>query len=249
MKKIFALALICLFVASAASAMDAKELIKKNLEAMGGKDKIENVKTMKATGKALAQGMEFPFVMQQTRPNLMRLDVTVMGMEMIQAYDGNQGWAINPMMGSQNAEPMGELENKSFKMQSDMDGLLLNYKDKGYTVEYVGEADVEGTAAYQLKLDTHMDIVIDMFFDKEYFLVIKQSSTTNWEEKVIESDTFMSDFQEVGDGLVIPFSIETRMGETVVNQIVLETVEHNVDVDESIFAMPAALEPAATETK
>ena len=248
MKKIFALALICLFVASAASAMDAKELIKKNHEATGGLDKIQAIKSLSATGKALAQGMEFPFVMKQTRPNLMRLDVTVMGMEMVQAYDGEKGWGINPMMGSQDPQPMGELENKSFKLQSDMDGLLVNYEDKGYTVEYIGEADVEGTPTYQLRLDTHMDIVMDMFFDQEYFLVIKQSSTINWEEKVIESDTYMSDFQEVGDGLIIPFSIETRMGEATINQIVIESMEHNVEIDKSIFVMPA-VEPAATETK
>ena len=87
-----------------------------------------------------------------------------------------------------------------------------------------------------------------MFIDQEYFLVIKQSSTINWEEKVIESDTYMSDFQEVGDGIVMPFSIETRMGETTVNQIVMEKVEYNMDMDKSIFVMPV-VEPAAAETK
>lgn len=248
MKKIFALALICLFVTSAAGAMDTKELIEKSIEANGGRDKIAAVKSMTATGKALAQGMEFPFEMKQVRPNKMRLDVTIMGMQMVQAYNGENGWAINPMMGSQDPQPMGELENKSFKLQSDMDGLLINYKDKGYTVEYIGEADVEGTPVYQLRVDTNMDIVMDLFIDQEYFLVIKQSSTINWEEKIIESDTYMSDFQEVGDGLVIPFSIETRMGETTVNQIVMETIEYNMKIDDSIFVMPEAA-PAATETK
>jgi len=247
-KKIFALAIVCMLVAGISSAMDAKELIEKNTEAMGGLDKIMAVQSMTATGKALAQGMEFPFEMKQSRPNFMRLDVTVMGMQMVQAYDGEKGWAINPMMGSQDPQPMGELENKSFKMQSDMDGLLVGYEEKGYTVEYIGEAEVEGTPVYQLRLDTHMDIVIDLFIDQEYFLVIKQSATINWEEKVIESDTYMSDFQEVGDGLIMPFSVETRMGETTVNQIVMETVEHNTKVDMSIFAMPE-VEPAATETK
>ena len=248
MKKIFALAMVCMLIAGVSSAMDAKELIEKNIEAMGGLDKIQAVKTMTATGKALAQGMEFPFEMKQARPNFLRLDVTVMGMQMVQAYDGEKGWAINPMMGSQDPQPMGDLENKSFKMQADMDGPLINYEEKGYTVEYIGEAEVEGTPVYQLRLDTHMDIVIDMFFDQEYFLVIKQSSTINWEEKIIESDTYMSDFQEIGDGIIMPFAVETRMGENTVNQIVMEKVEHNMEFDESIFAMPA-VEPAATETK
>lgn len=58
----------------------------------------------------------------------------------------------------------------------------------------------------------------------------------------------MSDFQEVGDGIIMPFSIETRMGETTVNQIVMTKVEHNTEIDKSIFAMPV-VEPAANETK
>ncbi len=248
MKKLLALTLICILFAGVSLAMDADELIEKSIEATGGLDKIKAVKTMSATGKALAQGMEFPFEMKQSRPNFMRLDVTIMGMQMIQAYDGEKGWTINPMMGSQDPQPMGELENKSFKMQSDMDGLLVGYEEKGYTVKYIGEADVEGTPVFQLNVDTNEDIVMDLFFDQEYFLLIKLSSTITIDENIIESDTYMSDFQEVGDGLIVPFSVETRMGEATVNQIVLETVQHNVEIDESIFEMPAAA-PATTETK
>ena len=126
-------------------------------------------------------------------------------------------------------------------MQADMDGGLGNYKDRGYTVEYLGEEDVEGTACYKLRMDTKEDIVIDYYFDKEYFLVVKQGNTITMDENVIESDTYMSDYQEVGD-LIIPFAIETRMGDVVANNIVFETVEQNIDVDETIFAMPEKVE-------
>ncbi len=192
MKKSFALALTVilslLFLSGAALAMDADELIAKSIEATGGKDKITSVKTMTAKGKAMAQGMEFPFEMKQARPNLLRLDVTVMGMQMIQAFDGEKGWTINPMTGNPDPQPMGELENKGFKIQADLDGLLVDYQDKGYTVEYVGEAEVEGTEVYQLKLDTHDDIVIDLFFDKEYFLPIKSSTVINWVYDSVRAD-------------------------------------------------------------
>lgn len=249
MKRSMAVALLISFslvlTAGISSAMDAKELIEKNIEATGGLDNLKSKKAFTANGKALVQGMEFPFVMRQSRPNRMILEVEIMGMKMIQAYDGDKGWTINPMAGITVAQEMGELENKAFKMQADMDGLLINYEDKGYTVEYIGEGEVEGTPVYHLKLDTKDDIVIDLYFDQEYFLVIKQSSTTTWEEKIIESDSYMSDFQET-EGTIIPFSVETRMGETTVSTIVIETVEYTEKMDASIFAMPAA-EAAETE--
>jgi hypothetical protein len=230
-------------VALPATAMDVDELIAKNIDAQGGLEALKAIQSVRATGKALAQGMEFPFTMQQERPDHLRLDIEVMGMQMVQAYDGDDAWTINPMTGSQDPQPMGELEAKSFKMQADMDGLLVGYEKKGFTVAYAGEADVEGTPTHQLTLDTGQGIVIDMYMDAEYFLNIKQSATITWEGRTITQDTYFSDFKEVGD-LIMPHAIETRMGETTVSQIVLESVEHGVEVEPGIFAMP---EPAAAE--
>jgi outer membrane lipoprotein-sorting protein len=234
---VLSLAVVLLAGAGLAQAMDADELIAKNLEAMGGKDKLQALQTTKAIGKFLIQGMEIPFTMTQQRPNLLRIDAEAMGMSIVQAYDGEKGWSINPMAGATEPQLMGENENKAFKLQADMDGGLVNYAEKGYTVEYLGEEDVEGTPCHKMRLDTKQDIVIDMFMDKEYFLLIKMANTMMMDENKVETQTYMSDFQEV-NGLVVPFAIETRMGDMVVNQIQIEAMEQNVEVDPTIFVMP-----------
>ena len=226
---------------SPAGAVDADEIIAKNIEATGGLEKIKAIQTAKFTGKFLAQGMELPFVMTQRRPDRLRIEVEVMGMTMVQCYDGTKGWSINPMTGSPDPQPMSEVENKSFALQADMDGVLVDYRDKGYTVEYLGESDVEGTAAHQLRVDTKQGTVNDIFIDKEYFMAIKVHSKVTVDAAEFESDSFMSDFKEV-DGTVIPFAIETRMGETVVNQVMIEKVEYGVAVQDSIFIMPVKAE-------
>ena len=116
---------------------------------------------------------------------------------------------------------------------------LVDYAKKGYTVEYIGEDEVEGTAVHHLKVDTHDDLIIDMYFDAEYFLVIKQTGKMKMEEQEIAQDSYMSDFKEV-NGLVVPHSIESRMNGQTVNTIMLETVEFDVEVDDAIFVRPAA---------
>lgn len=229
-------------------AMDADELIAKNLEASGGLEKIQEVKSVKFSGKFLAQGMEFPFTMYQKRPNKMRIEADIMGATMIQCYTGEKGWAINPMTGSSDPQPMSEIEEKSFKMQADMDGVLVDYAKKGYTVEYLGEEDVEGTPAHKLRVDTQDGIVMDVFMDAEYFLVIKSSNKMTVDENEFETQTYMSDFQEV-EGLVLPFAIETRSGDAVMNQIMMEKVEYGVEVDDSLFVMPEAPTPPAAPEK
>jgi outer membrane lipoprotein-sorting protein len=231
-------------------AMDADELIKKNIEATGGLDKIRSIQSVKYTGKFLTQGMEFPFTMIQKRGSKMRIEAEIMGSTMVQVFNGEKGWGINPMTGSTDPQPMSEMEEKSFKLQADMDGPLVDHADKGYTVEYLGEEDVEGTPAYKLKIDTNNGIVMNIFFDKEYFLNIKSSNAIKVDESEFETQTYPSDYQEV-DGLVQPFAIETRNGDTVLNQVMMEKVEYNVEVDDSIFVMPEVPEvpdaPAAPE--
>ena len=229
----------------AVQAMDADELIAKSIEASGGLDKLQAVESAKFTGKFLAQGMEFPFTMTQKRPGMMRIDANIMGSTMVQCFAGDKGWTINPMTGSTAAQPMSEMEEMSFRLQADMDGILVDHAKKGYTVEYIGEADVEGTPTYQLKVDTNTGIVLNMFLDTEYFLNIKTSSKMTLDESEFETQTYMSDFQEV-DGLTLPFAIETRSGDAVMNQIMMETAEYNVEVDDSLFEMPET--PSAPET-
>ena len=239
----FAVALCALTVS--AVAMDVDELIDKHLEASGGKDKLKSLEAARITGKFMTQGMEFPFTMTQVRPNYLLIEAEVMGMTMTQAFDGEKGWSINPMMGSTDPQPMGDFENKSFKMQADMEGMMA-FKEKGYKMEYLGEEDVEGTPCHRMKVDTNEDIVIDYFFDTEYFLVVKQATTVKMDEQIIESQTYPSDYQDV-NGLIMPMAIETRMGDMVANNIVMEKVEHNIEVDKAVFMMPEVEVEAETE--
>jgi outer membrane lipoprotein-sorting protein len=232
---------------AAAAAMDADELIARHLEATGGAEKLKSVDARKASGKVMVQGMEIPFSMTSKRPNQLRIEASVMGMNMIQCFDGAHGWSINPMTGSMDAQPMSEIEEKGFRLQADMDGAFVDYKKKGYTVEYLGEDDVEGTPAYKLRLDTQQDIVMDLFFDTEYFMLIRQDSKITIDGNVIESQTYMGDFRDV-DGIIIPFSIEARQGDVVNTQIVLDAVESNLELADDLFVMPEpAAAPAAPE--
>jgi hypothetical protein len=138
------------------------------------------------------------------------------------------------------------VEEKGFKFQADMDGFLIDWKDKGYTLELIGEDEVEGTKVYHLKLDTNDDLVMDMYMDAEYFLTIKIHSKLTMDENEIETETYLSDYKEV-EGIVTPFAVETRMDEQTMNQIMIEAVEFGVEVDSAIFEMPAKKETKPAE--
>lgn len=248
-RHLFAAVLVSLAVSGAASAfaMDAEELITKALDAQGGAAALQAVKSQKATGKFLTQGMEIPYTMQHLRPNLMRVDASVMGMSIVQAFDGTTGWSINPMMGSQDPQAMSDVEAKSFKVQADMDGPLLGWAARGWTAEYIGAEDVEGTATHHLRMDTKQDLVLDFWFDAESFLMIKQNSKLKIDQGEFETQMYPSDYRTQG-GLTVPFSMETRRGDLVMMTIVIDTLEYGATIDPSIFPMPAKAAAAAADS-
>jgi len=229
-----------------AFAMDLEELVGKALDAQGGAAAFKAIQSQKASGKVLTQGMEMPITLLTARPNQMRVEVSVMGMSIVQAFDGTNGWSINPMTGSQDPQPMGEFETKNARLQADMDGPLQNWEARGWVGEYVGQEDVEGTPAHRLRIDTKQDIVIDLWLDAESYLPLKQNSKVKFEQQEIESQMYFSDYRTVG-GLVVPFALETRQGDQVMMNMVFDSVEFGVAIDPAVFAMPAkAAAPAGT---
>ncbi len=236
------LIVIALF-ASAAVAMDAPELVAKATAAMGG-DALKSIQAQKLTGKFVAQGMEIPFTMVTARPGRLRVDAAVMGMSIVQCFDKTSGWSINPMTGSKDPVPMGDLEVKAMKLQADMEGPFVNWEAKGFTVEYLGQEDVEGTSCYGLRVDTKQDIVMDYWFDADSFLVLKQNTKIKVDQSEMETQNYPSDYRQQ-DGLTVPFALQTRKGDQVLNQMVVDKVEFNVAVDDAMFAMPAPAAAAA----
>ncbi|HEV7506387.1 MAG TPA: hypothetical protein VGS07_15905 [Thermoanaerobaculia bacterium] len=246
-RKTFAWLLVAGLISAAAWAQTADEIIQKYEKAMGGKDKIKAVKTERVTGKMTGQGIEAPFTMEMARPNKMRMEFTIQGMTGVQAFDGTTSWTVMPFMGKTEPEAAPEEEAKKMQEQGNIDGLLMDYKDFGRTVELVGKEDLEGTPVYKLKVTQKSGDVVYLYIDADQYMLLKQTGKTKIRGQEIESETIFGDFKTV-DGLVFPHSIEQKMpGGRGGMVMTISKIELNPAVADSRFAMPAAAEkkPAA----
>jgi outer membrane lipoprotein-sorting protein len=240
-RKTFVWLLVAGFVGVAASAQTADELIEKNLQAMGGKEKTEAVKAIRMTGKmVIPQGMEIPMTIEFKDPDKLRSDATLQGMTMVQAFDGKNGWKINPFMGKKDPEAMSEEEIKQIREQLDTMDLFSKYKEKGHTVEYVGKEDLEGTPVYKLKLTRKSGDISYVYLDAESYLIVKMAGKTKVQDQELESETTMGDYKAV-DGVLYSHSWETELkgmpGKMVIS---FSKIEVNPAIEDSRFAMPAA---------
>lgn len=226
---------------AAADALTADQVIARHLEARGGADKIAAMNTARITGKMmLGPGMEAPFTMEWKRPNRLRLEFTLQGMTGIQAYDGETAWMLMPFMGQTAPEKMPEQQAREVIDQSDYEGELVDYKEKGHTVEYLGIEEIEGTPAHRLKLTKKSGDVEEYFLDTDANLEIKAKSKREFNGQEVEIDISYGDYKEVG-GLVLAHSIEARAaGAPGPQTITFEKIDLNVDIADDRFAMPPA---------
>lgn len=231
-----------------ASAQTVDDLIKKNIEAHGGIQKLKAVKSMKASGKITPQGLEIPITLQQKRPGMVRMDATFQGKPMVQAYDGANAWKIDPFQGNPDPEKVAGDDLKDLEEQSDIDGPLVDYKQKGHTVELIGKEDLEGTPVYKLKLTLKSGDVRNIYIDAENYLELKITSKRKTPGGEIDVDQYMGNYKSV-NGLMFAFSIDTKVNGQSVNTITIDKIELDVPVDDALFKMPAKPAEKPTEVK
>src|ERR1051326_4016365 len=235
-------ALAALFIcAASASAQTADEIVAKYIKTLGGLDKIEAVKSLRRTGKFNGGGgFEAVVVEENKRPGSVRQDFTIQGMTGVTAYDGASGWKIEPWNGKKDAEPLGEEELREVVEDSDIDGPLVNYKQKGVKVEYVGKDEFEGSDVYKLRVTLPSGDVKIYFMDADYYVPIKIESKRTIRGEEQESETILGDYKQV-NGWYLPFSVESGpKGSQNKSKVTYEKIEANVAIDDSRFRRPAA---------
>lgn len=227
------------------SAQTLDEIIAKNIKAHGGLAKLKSIQSIRMTGDFEAGPMQAGFVQVYKRPMKIRIEAAIQGLTMIQAYDGQNGWQVVPFTGKKDPEPMAADDLKNFQEEADFEGPLVDYKQKGHTVELIGKEKIEGTDVYHLKVTLKNGDIRNYYLDAESFLVIKESGKTRMQGSEVDVDSTFGDYKEV-EGALFPFSLEQHIagGQGPTVKITIKKVELNVPVDDSSFKMPAPAPPS-----
>lgn len=218
-------------------SQSADELIQKHIEALGGYEKMQAIKSLKMTGKmVMSAGMESEMTRIHMRPNLVRMHITMQGQTIVQAFDGDTAWTIMPFMGDPNPQLMPEDQAKMMQEEADFDGALIDYKKKGHSIKVLGKEEVEGTEAYKLEVTQKGGDVFHTFLDSEHFIELKRMSKRTIQGMEIETTVLFSDYKTVA-GVMMPHSLKITNPQGIFD-ITITNVETNVDLDKAFFKMP-----------
>lgn len=217
-------------------AQDLEEVLETYFEA-AGQDKLLKVNTITMDGDIMVQGMELPFTTIVKRPNMLRIETTIQGQKIIQVFDGENGWMINPMMGTLDPQDMDPETVKQLRTQADIDGELYNYEEKGHTVEYLGTDEMEGTEVHKIKLTRKDGDVSIYYIDADAYVVLKATGKRKIQGVEVEGESTFGNYKMV-EGIVFPYSITSGVAGQPGAQIVIDTILLDKPVADSLFVRP-----------
>ena len=181
--------------------LTAKSVMEGYIESIGGKDKLEAIKTKSSISEASVQGMTLQVSNRQTSKNQMRLEVSIMGnimqktiLNATKGYNETQGQKIE-MKG---AELKNALDDAAIfpELEIDYDQILLQ-----------GIVSIDGIDAYEIKWSDSKTV----FYSTEDFLKLQTIETIEIQGQIQSSTTSFSDYKTV-EGIRFPHTVRQDMG-------------------------------------
>jgi outer membrane lipoprotein-sorting protein len=219
-----------------AAAQTIDELIAKNIEAKGGLERLKAASTVKLVGKVRVGMSETPMTIWMKRPNMVLQERQVEGQKIVQAFDGERAWMLNPFVGVSTPQPLPGPQTEIMKEQADFDGPLIDYQAKGNTLELVGPEKVGRVQAFKVRLTRKNGQILYLYLDAETGLEMKTSTSVDQGGRLVTVENVMTDYQR-HDGIMMPHTLRTLVDGQVQAEVTLDSVEFGTPIDDSLFQM------------
>ena len=220
-----------------AAAQTVDELVARLAEARGGLDKLRAVRSLRILGHmVLGPNAEAPVTIERKRPHSTRAELTLQGRTSVQAFDGQSAWGILP--GDEKAEPLPPEMARDIGNQADIDGPLVDYKEKGNSLELVGREKLDDGEAWRVKVTLKSGDVLFVLLDAASHLEVGNETKRVVRGSEVEIATRMGGYKPVG-GVLWPHTIESGpKGRTLRPSLVIDKIEVNPEIDDARFKMP-----------
>jgi hypothetical protein len=212
---------------------------------MGGRAAFERLKSRSIVGTIILStpggDIEGSVEILNAAPNksrtLIKADLSALGVGPLvvdQRFDGNAGYVMDTLQGNRaiTGNQLDNMRNGSFPHP------FLNYKDRGTSAKLSGKEKIDEREAYLLIFEPTSGSIVRQYVDAETFLPMKTIVKLDVPQlgTEVEQTTDFSDYREV-DGVKLPFRLKATSA--IQNYtITITKVEHNIQVDETLFSKP-----------
>jgi len=227
---VFEIFIMTLVFAQFAQGQTVDEVVNKYVSALGGKEMISALSTLKIEGSMSIMGNDVDIVITKKHLVGMRFDISIMGTENYQIITPTKGLVFMPVQGMTEPVEMPEEQLMPALAQLDLQGALVNYKEKGTIVELVGKEKVEGEDCYNLKLTFQTGVVSNYFISEATSFIVKTSGKTAVNGEDVEVSSSFSNYKKNAAGYLFAYSLTTMQG-----QMNFSKIDTNISIDEKVF--------------
>lgn len=199
------------------------DVIDNYLEAIGGKDKLEEVEDMTMEMSTTMQGMSISMTMKRKEPAMMSMVVEMNGNVLNETrFDGEKGY-VSQMGQKQPIEGEQAQETKEQAMLFPE----MSYEKRGYTAAIAGVENVNGQEAYKLVVTDPEGNKTTEFYSIDTGFKLKEVTTQEGPQGEVTVTNEFSNYAEV-DGIMMPYEMKTigampmpmtmKVGEVLINQ-------------------------------
>lgn len=207
----------------------AEQVIENYLEALGGRDLIENLKSSKIKSSATIQGMPVEMIEWRMAPMNFKMELSVMGNVMNkQTFNGDrlvieaQGQTIEG----------GEVEIAQAKGQAKLFPEVDYINNDDYQLKLVGTEGIKNKKAYEIEV-TKGDESFSVYFDTTSGLKVRESRVMDTPQGKINLKVDFGKYEEVS-GILVPHYKTLPLG-TMDVDLNVEEVQINADFTEDTF--------------
>jgi len=232
------LILTALLVSGAfASAQTADEIITRYIQAVGGREFLTGITSLYTENKIEIMGNETIQKTTLLNGKGYKAEMDIMGSPLVTCYTDKGGWTINPYTGGTEATEMPESQYNAGKDEIYICSPFLNYVEKGYKAELMGNEVVGSVDAVKVKLTAPDNTSSTFFFDPATWYILKNIQQEEMQGQTVENTIIFSDYR-TADGYTLPYNIKINIGGMFDMTSTVIKVEINKPVDPAIFVKP-----------
>ena len=222
---------VYLLAAVVVSAQSLEDIISKYTVA-NKLDKIGEHKTIRITATTSLMGQEMPMELIMKNPNKIKSVTSLGGQDIVQVFDGEKGYMVNPMSGSLSPVEMTAEQVNDVSRNNIFQNYMAAYLKEG-KMALQGEEDVNGKPAFKIKVDIIASNSATMFIDKSSYLLVKTVANVSQGGMDVTVEAFPSDYTETS-GILLPMKTTTNAaGMEIVTTFT--KVEVDIPMDDSLF--------------
>ncbi|MFK7955673.1 MAG: hypothetical protein AB8B96_06220 [Lysobacterales bacterium] len=215
-------------------------LLDKHLDARGGYDAWKAIDTVRMIGEmSFSDGQSVPVVMEIRRPNLLRFEFQLSGQQIVQGYDGTEGWRLISDGITRELEDMDPEQAMEFSRTADFDGPLMDWREKAYSLRYLGVVADAEAGGHLIEVTRPGGDRLNLFLGEGQYLTRQEQLFRSETPDSPHQSTVVDDYREVA-GVLLPFRYDINLhANGPRRQLVLDSVDLNVPLAASRFARPA----------